>query len=49
MVARQFGPEYYENPGCQYVVKAQVQAEGRSKGIFVESGLKGGVHKAHNV
>ena len=40
-IARQFGAEYEG----EYIVKAQVQADGRSKGYFLENDFKGGIHR----
>lgn len=47
-IARKFG---HDNKGYdqKYVVKAQVQAPARSKGVFKENGFKGGIHVVETI
>lgn len=40
VIGRKFGPDYNN----RFVVKAQVQCQGRSKGIFEQTGLRSGIH-----
>ena len=44
-IARKFGSEYSK----KFVVKAQVQVAGRTKGYFKENGMKGGIHVCDNI
>ena len=44
-VARSFGLDYAR----KFVVKAQVKVEGRTGGIFKESGFEGGIHATENI
>ena len=44
-VARKFGADYNR----KFVVKAQVQCFGRTKGYFKENGFKGGIHVVDNI
>lgn len=39
-IARKFGPDYQR----RFVVKAQIQANGRNQGVFKENGFAGGIH-----
>jgi len=39
-IGRKFGNDFEG----RFVVKAQVQVKGRSKGHFIKSGLKSGIH-----
>lgn len=46
-VARSFGSEYAKTR--QFVVKAQVKAEGRRVGFFRENAFHGGIHTAKSI
>ena len=43
VIARKFGPDYRR----RFIVKAQIQASGRTQGYFRENGFKGGIHVVH--
>lgn len=45
VIARKFGNDF----NSSFVVKAQVQSDGRTKGYFKESGLDSGIHVVDNV
>ena len=45
VIARKFGTDY-DN---RFVIKAQVQCQGRSKGTFRESGLRSGIHIVESI
>lgn len=45
VIARKFGTDYAR----RFVIKAQVQCQGRSKGTFRESGLRSGIHIVESI
>ena len=45
VVGRKFGPDFKR----QFVVKAQVQGFGRTKGFFRENGFKSGIHMCDTI
>lgn len=45
VIARKFDTEYKR----KFVVKAQVQAVGRSRGFFKENGFMSGIHKVQTI
>lgn len=45
-IARKFR---FENQNRKFIVKAQVQAPARSKGVFRENGFKGGIHVVDDI
>ena len=44
-IARKFGHEFNR----KFVIKAQVQAPARTKGVFRENGFKGGIHIVESI
>ena len=45
VIGRKFGPDFDR----QFVVKAQVHAFGRTKGVFRENGFKSGIHVTDSI